>query len=372
VPHIERVTIHQRAIPLKRPFVTAVRTAYEVNALLVEVRDSDGRSGWGEAPTSWRVTGESIESVTAAVSGPLTEVVVGMSSADPEESSKAMERAVVGNPSARMALDCALYDLAARVAGVPLFRFLGASAADVRTDMTLSAVITDPEIDSLCRTAVEFTNSGFGTLKVKMGAGGNDVKALIEVRRAIGADVVLRVDANQAWARDDAVAKIRSFEDADIGVEYVEQPVGRDDIEGLAYVTSRVETPVMADESVWSRRELREVIRSRAADMINIKLAKCGGLREALGLLNMSRENDVDVVAGCMAESHVGIAAGAALASVIDSSARANVRPHDLDGGLLLTHSPVVGGVMYHGERVQLSEMPGTGIVGLAPNPDRG
>jgi L-alanine-DL-glutamate epimerase-like enolase superfamily enzyme len=367
VPRIERVTIHERTLPLKRPFVTAVRTAYAVNALIVEVRDSDGRSGWGEAPTSWRVTGESVESVTAAVLGPLKETVVGLSSADPEESSEAMGRAVVRNPSARMALDCALYDLAARAAGVPLFRFLGASAAEIRTDMTLSAVITDPEIDSLCRTAVEFANSGFGTLKVKTGAGGNDVKALIEVRRAVGADVRLRVDANQAWSRDDAVVIIRSFEDAGVGVEFVEQPVGRDDIDGLTYVTSRVETPIMADESVWTRRELREIIRSRAADMINIKLAKSGGLREALDLVNMSRENDVGIIAGCMAESHVGIAAAAALASAIDSSARANVRPHDLDGGLLLTHSPVEGGVTYDGDRVQLSEMPGTGIIGLAP-----
>jgi L-alanine-DL-glutamate epimerase-like enolase superfamily enzyme len=101
----------------------------------------------------------------------------------------------------------------------------------------------------------------------------------------------------------------------------------------------------MADESVWTRRELREIIRSRAAGMINIKLAKSGGLREALDLVNMSRENDVGIIAGCMAESHVGIAAAAALASAIDSSARADVRPHDLDGGLLLTHSPVEGGV---------------------------
>jgi L-alanine-DL-glutamate epimerase-like enolase superfamily enzyme len=123
----------------------------------------------------------------------------------------------------------------------------------------------------------------------------------------------------------------------------------------------------MADESVWTRRELREIIRSRAAGMINIKLAKSGGLREALDLVNMSRENDVGIIAGCMAESHVGIAAAAALASAIDSSARANVRPHDLDGGLLLTHSPVEGGVTYDGDRVHLSEMPGTGIVGLAP-----
>lgn len=366
VSRIDRVIIHNRTIALKRPFVTAVRTAHAIDVLIVEVQDSDGRSGWGEAPTSWRVTGESPESVAAAVMGPLKETLVGLSTEDPESLSVAMERAVVRNSSARMAVECALYDLAARVAGVPLFQYFGATAAEVRTDMTLSAIVADSEIDSLCRTASEFANAGFTTLKVKIGAGGDDVKALIALRQTVGTDVSLRVDANQAWSPQDAVRVIESFEDADVGVEFVEQPVSRDDVDGLAYVTSRVETPIMADEAVWTRRDLREIVQTHAIDMVNIKLAKSGGLREALEMVTLARESGVGVIAGCMAESHVGIAAAAALASVIDSSEHVGARPHDLDGGLLLTHSPVAEGARYDGERLLLSEMPGTGIVGLS------
>ena len=362
---IDRVTIHRRTIPLKRPFVTAVRTAYVVEALLVEVRDSDGRSGWGEAPTSWRVTGESIESVTAAVLGPFRESIEGLSTADPEVSSVALERAVVRNSSARMALDCALYDLAAQAAGVPLFKYLGGNAAEVRTDMTLSAAITAAEIEALLSTAVEHANAGFGTLKIKVGAGGDDLKILIEVRNAVGVDVRLRVDANQGWSPQQAVQIIGSLEDAGVGVEMIEQPVGRDDIDGLAFVTARVQTPIMADEAVWTRRDLREIIRSHSADMINIKLAKTGGLREALELASVARENDMGAVIGCMSESHVGIAAAAALASAIDGESRGELRPHDLDGGLWLTQSPVDGGVAYEGDRVLLAETSGTGIIGL-------
>jgi L-alanine-DL-glutamate epimerase-like enolase superfamily enzyme len=365
VSRIERVIIHERMIPLKRPFVTAVRTALSIDVLIVEVQDGDGRSGWGEAPTSWRVTGESVESVTAAVKGPLTDTLVGLATEDPEALSVAMERVVIRNSSARMAVECALYDLAARVVGVPLFEYLGATAAEVRTDMTLSAIVADSEIDALCRTAGEFANAGFATLKLKTGAGGDDVKALIAVREAVGAEVRLRVDANQAWSREEAVRIITRFEDAGLGVEFVEQPVSRDDTDGLAYVTSRVQTPIMADEAVWTRRDLHDLVRSHAVDLVNIKLAKSGGLREALELAALARQSEVGVIAGCMAESHVGIAAAAALASVIDSSGRAGVRPHDLDGGLLVAHSPVEGGVRYEGECVLLSEMPGTGIVGL-------
>jgi L-Ala-D/L-Glu epimerase len=365
VPTIESVTIHRRSIPLRRPFVTAVRTAYVLNALLVEVRDSDGRSGWGEAPTSWRVTGESIEGVTAAILGPLSEAVIGASTDEPEVVSAALERAIVHNSSARMAIDCAMYDLAARVQQVPLFQYLGGRAPTVLTDMTLSAALTSSDLEELLRTAAEHVAAGFSTLKVKVGAGGDDVATLVEVRNAVGANVRLRVDANQGWTPEGAVLAITSLEDAGVDLEFVEQPVHRDDIEGLAFVTGHVATPIVADESVWTRRDLREILRSHAADMVNIKLAKTGGLREARALASMAREHGIDVMVGCMSEGYVGIAAAAALASALDHGAPEGRKSHDLDGGPWLTESAVRGGVAYDGERVVLEAAPGTGIVGV-------
>jgi L-alanine-DL-glutamate epimerase-like enolase superfamily enzyme len=351
---------------LKRPFVTAIRSAFSIESLLVEVRDADGRSGWGEAPVSWRVTGESAESVTAALLGPLMEVVIGRSSGEPDVVSGDLERSVARNSSARSALDCALYDLAARGADLPLFQYLGGTAREVRTDLTLSAVIDEVEIGPLCRTALEFVNNGLHTLKIKVGAGGDDVATVIAVREAVGQGVGLRLDANQGWTPEAAVRIISALEDAGVGLELVEQPVNREDIEGLASVTSQVATPIMADESVWTIRDLREVIRLRAADMVNIKLAKAGGLREGLRLAKLARENDVVAIVGCMAESHVGIAAAAALASAMGSGARSDSVAHDLDGGMLLAHNPIEGGVNYEGDRVRLSGLAGTGISGLS------
>jgi L-alanine-DL-glutamate epimerase-like enolase superfamily enzyme len=158
---------------------------------------------------------------------------------------------------------------------------------------------------------------------------------------------------------------ITSLEDAGVGLEFVEQPVYRDDIDGLAFVTSHVQTPIVADESVWTCRDLRQLIRSHAADMVNIKLAKTGGLREALALASIAREHGVGVFVGCMSEGHVGVAAAAALASMVDNDAEGQRRTHDLDGGLWLTQSPVAGGVAYEGERVVLDDASGTGILGL-------
>ena len=372
---IEHIAIHRRSIPLLRPFVTAVRTVDAVEGLLVEVRDSDGRRGWGEAPTSWRVTGESVEGVTAAVTGPLRDALLSRTCDDPEGASEALEDATVRNSSARMALDCAVYDLAAQGRGVTVAEYLGGVETpqrghevrhEVRTDVTLSAVREDREEDDLVRTATQFAREGFDTLKIKVGAGGDDVRAVLRVRRAVGPGVTIRIDANQAWTPQRALEVIGTLEDAHAGVAVVEQPVHRDDLDALAFVTRNCQTPIMADESLWTRRDLREVLRERAVDMINIKLAKTGGLREALALFHAAHDAGMGVIIGCMAETHVGIAAAAALAAVVDLTGPHPTLAHDLDGGLLLTRSPVRGGVRYEGARIELSTAPGLGIAGLA------
>jgi len=361
VARIERVTIHELTVPLTRPFVTAVRSAYAVDALLVQVHDSDGRSGWGEAPTSWRVTGESTASVTAAISGPLSEAVMGTPSDEPGSASEALERALVRNSSAKMAIECAIYDLAARVADVPLFHYLGGHSPQVRSDMTLSIGPSN----ELVNMARQHVTAGFTTLKVKVGRRDDDVRTLREVRDAVGPTVKVRADANQGWSPQEAVRIISALEDADVDLEFVEQPVDRDDLDGLAFVTAHVQTPIMADESVWTSRDLREIVRIHAADMINIKLAKTGGLRNALALASLATANEVDVIIGCMSESHVGIAAAAALASALDAGGD-GYRYHDLDGGLWLTRSPVRGGITYDCDHVVLAHDVGTGITGLA------
>jgi L-alanine-DL-glutamate epimerase-like enolase superfamily enzyme len=366
---VESLTVHHRRIALVRPFVTAVRSATAIDVVLVEARDSDGRSGWGEAPTSWRVTGESHQSVTAAVEGPLTEAAMGQQVDDPAGNSALLARSLVRNSAARMAVDCALYDLAAQASGVPLLRYLGGLDSHVRTDMTLSAGLQGQDGEALVATAVEHHNAGFGTLKVKVGAGGDDFSALRRVRAEVGADVHLRVDANQGWSAEQAISVISAWEDAGLGIEMVEQPVAMDDLDALQLVTRNVQTPILADEAVWTMRDLTEVIRLRAADMINIKLAKTGGLREALRMAELARQNGVTVVIGCMMESHVGISAAASLACALESTqAATRGGAHDLDAGLWLKGSPITGGAAYEGDVVRLPDVAGLGISGLAAN----
>lgn len=359
---VSTIHVHRLSTPLVRPFVTAARRADVLESVVVEMRDSDGRAGWGEAPTSWRVTGESAAGAVAAIEQALAPAVLGMRIDDPAAISRALRRAVIGNSSARMAVDCAAYDLAAQAAEKPLWRYLGAAAGEVLTDMTLSV---ESDTETLVRRARESVSAGFTTLKVKVGPRGPRADQLLAVRTAIGDDVGLRVDANQAWSVRQARDAIAAFCDHGVGLEFVEQPVHRDDIAGLVEVATGAPVPVLADESVWTRRQLSEVLSVGRVAAVNIKLAKTGGIHEALKLAEAARAAGLGVIVGCMLESHIGISAGAAFAAALSNESGG--RPaHDLDGGCWLAGSPVDGGARYDGARLVLSERPGLGITGIA------
>jgi len=353
VPIIE-VRTHRLTAQLHTPFVTALRRTTHVESLIVELIDEDGHVGLGEAPQIWQVTGDSIDGSRACVEGLLAPLVTG---SDPDEIvrlSRAVENAVRGNQAAKTAVDCALHDLAARRRGIPLVRALGGAALRVPTDVTLSA----GEVDGLREAAATRVKEGFSTLKLKVGAdAAGDLARIHAVREAAGPGVTIRLDANQGWTAREAVRIIHGLEDARLGIEFVEQPVPHWDLDGLAWVSDRVETPIMADESVSSVRDLVEVIRRRAADLVNVKLAKCGGLTNARTLLELARAHGLGTVVGSMMEGPVGIGAAASLVAAYPTTAVS-----DLDAAWWLATSPVTGGIRYEGSDVVLPDGPGLGV----------
>lgn len=349
--------------PLVRPFITAVRRTDHLDVVLVEVTDADGRHGYGEAATSWRVTGESPQSVAAAVAGPLAEVVLARR-ADDTGIAADIARSVWGNSAARSAVECAVADLAAQQRGVSLIADLSLTPAvhtssrppRIRTDMTLSA----GEPSALAALSEEHVTAGFGCLKIKASAAHDTVAGLRAVRAAVGPEITLRVDANQAWDAETAIRIIRAAEDAGLGVELVEQPVTAHDLDALAAVTDAVDTPIMADESVRTARDVRRISDRGAADLVNIKLAKTGGLAEALAAAEAARTAGLGLVIGCMMESHVGVSAAAHLAAAVAPDV-----VHDLDAAFWLQSSPVTGGVTLTGDALDLGIELGIGITGL-------
>lgn len=350
---IETVRCHPVSVPLHTPFVTALRRATAVESLLVEIVDSDGVRGFGEAPQVWAVTGDSLAGSAACVDGPLAGILVGGEAADLHDTCRRVRAGAVGNRSAKAAVDIALHDLVARRLGVPLPVLLGGPRRRVVTDVTVPAGSTADVTDAAGARATD----GFGALKLKVGTdAATDAAQVLAVRHAVGPDVAIRLDANQAWTPRESVRVIGRLEDAGADVEFVEQPVRAADIAGLAWVTDRVQTPIMADEAVFGIRDLLRVIERRAADLVNVKLAKAGGLIPARTLLELAEAHDMGTMVGSMMETHVGVGAAASLAAGIGTTV-----VNDLDAAWW-SASPIDGGLRYDGATVVLPDAPGLGV----------
>ena len=361
------VTCARLSVPLHTPFVTALRRTTTTDTVVVRVTDSDGATGWGEAPQVWQVTGESLAGATACLEQMLAPVVLDRDVDDWSEVLAGIQSAVARNFGAKAALDTAVRDLVARRAGLTLPAFLrtggagpatgtgdDAYPAALRTDVTLSA----GSAADLAAAAVQRVADGFSTLKMKVGTdAATDVARVRAVREAVGPDVTIRLDANQGWTPDEAVTVIRALERADLGVELVEQPVRGEDVEGLAAVRSRVGLPVMADEALYSLVDLDRIIRLEAADLVNVKLAKCGSLGVALEQLRRATEAGLGTMVGSMMETAIGVGAVAAVAAAHPTSV-----VDDLDAAWWAAASPVVGGVEYDGDRLVLSSSVGSGV----------
>jgi len=308
---IERVETERLSLPLHSPFATARRQATTADSVIVRVTDSEGRVGLGEAPQNWPVLGVSVAGSTACLEGPLREAVLGRST-DPRETWPVIDRTVAGNGPAKGALDSALHDLAGRPA--------------LRVPTLVTVPVGEP--DQVAETARTRVAEGFRTLKLKVGTDvTTDVARVRACREGAGPDVALRVDANTGWDCFEAVRVICALEDAGLDVELVEQPVGRHDLAGMAHVRRHVATPVMADESVFDLDDLVELVRHEAADLVNLKVSKAGGVTPALELAAVARAHGLGVSVGCMVESAVGVSA----AALVAERAGCDVVP-DLDG----------------------------------------
>ena len=351
---IERVEAEALSLPLHTPFVTALRRATTAESVVVRVTDSDGRVGLGEAPQNWQVLGSSVAGSVACLEGPLRDAVLGRSS-DPVETWPLIDRAVAGNGAAKAALDCALHDLTGQGVLTNRRELVGDDQPQA-TGVALPTVVTLPvgEPHEIAEAARARVAEGFRTLKLKVGTdAATDVARVRAAREGAGPDVELRVDANTGWDCFEAVRVIRALEDAGVGVQLVEQPVGRRDLRGLAHVRRHVDTPVMADESVFDLEDLVELVRHDAVDLVNIKIAKAGGLTPALELARIARAHELGVSVGCMLESAVGVSAAATLAAQVDC----DVAP-DLDGAWWLAPgAPYAELVAYADGQVVLGRM---------------
>lgn len=345
------------SIPLRKPFKTALRTLEHLRSVIVAIDTDTGAIGWGEAPPTGAVTGDSLGGIRGAIHEFIAPRLKGCDVNRLDETLDVLDGACVRNTSAKAAVDIALHDLFGKLHGVPLHRLFGGRRPRIESDLTIS--VNSPE--EMARDAREAVGRGFRILKSKVGKDpALDIARIRAVREAVGPDVVLRLDANQGWTPREAIAIMRTLEEAKLGIELVEQPVAAHDLEGLREVRRAIATPVMADESVFSGFDAERLIALGAADFLNIKLMKSGGLRGALRICALAELHGLPCFMGCMMESRLAVTAAAHLAC-----GRGIITRYDLDSPMLCACDPVRGGVTIDGPWLTVPEAPGLGIEGI-------
>jgi L-alanine-DL-glutamate epimerase-like enolase superfamily enzyme len=323
-------------LELAETFVISRSAVDTEDVVVVELRHS-GVSGFGEGQPADRYD-ESVDSAMAYV-----ERHAHLVGDDPFALEGVMERLPAHEFAARAAIDAALHDLQGKLLGQPVWRLLGLQRGGPPTSWTVW--LGDP--DDMGRRA-ETALDRFRRLKLKLGGGdGLDVERVRAVHGVAG-DLPLQVDVNEAWSLEEALEALPQL--AELGVEYCEQPLPAGDDGGPA-LKKRSPIPIYVDEDCHTLGDVAGC--AERAHGINVKLAKSGGVREAVRMVHAARALGLGCMLGCMLESGLGISAGAQIASLFDHV--------DLDGNLLLGHDPWPGVPFVAG--VQLPpEEPGLGV----------
>ena len=356
---ITEVRLGKISVPLRVPFKTALRSVNSVEDIIVEIHTDTGAVGYGEAPPTGVITGDTTGAIVGAIRDHIAKSIIGRDVDDFEDVLQVVQSCIVHNTSAKAAVDMALWDLYGQRYKIPVYKLMGGARKSIVTDITIS--VNDPE--EMARDAVDAIRRGYDCLKVKVGANPElDVERLSAVRQAVGSGVCIRIDANQAWQPKQAVRILNQMQERGLDIEFVEQPVKARDFEGLKYVTQRSYVPVLADESVFSPEDALTIMQMGAADLVNIKLMKCGGLYNALKIASAAEVYGVECMIGCMLEAKISVNAAVELAC-----AKKIITKIDLDGPVLCSEDPILGGAVFDEKVITVSDAPGLGIRGIEP-----
>lgn len=334
--HAEIVTVHT-----KHPFIIARGGQSEYRVVWVRLVDRDGAEGWGEASPS-RFYGETADSVMVALHR-LAPLLAQADAWSIEAIERELERALRWNASARCAVSAALHDLLGKRVGVPVWKLWGLDAkAAPLSSFTIGIAPDEATLRARVREAAHLP-----ILKIKLGSSWD--REVLRIVREEAPNAILRVDANCAWTAKQALGMLDVLNA--VGVDMLEQPLPPDDLEGIKFVRDRANIPVIVDESCLIAADIPKL--EGYVDGINIKLAKCGSLREAVRMIAVARAHGLRVMCGCMVETSLGIAAAAQFAPLLDDA--------DLDGAALLSDDPFCGPGFVDG-RVEMGSGAGLGV----------
>jgi L-alanine-DL-glutamate epimerase-like enolase superfamily enzyme len=347
---ITYVDIYRFSIPMG-PFTIATGTMDHAQNVFIRVHTDAGFYGVGECSAFPMIVGET-QDTCLVMAREFARLWKGRDALDIPGRLQQLHDFTAGNSTIKSAFDMALYDIAAKNAGLPLYQFLGGSRRKVETDITIG--IASPEI--MAQKALDFKQSGSTILKVKLGKDAkSDVERIKQIRKAVGEGMKIRVDANQGWNFDDAVFALQSIEA--YGIEFCEQPMRTWYDDRLPELKKLSPVKIMADESVYNHHDARKQINSNSCDYINIKFSKSGGIFEAKRIHDLAAAKGIACMMGGMLESRIGLSA-----KLHFVYASPNIKFYDMDT-CMLGHlaDPCKGGVTYDGYLLNIDDTPGIG-----------
>ncbi|ARF17422.1 mandelate racemase/muconate lactonizing enzyme family protein [Sporosarcina ureae] len=349
---ITEIEIFAIRLPLHEPFVISYASYDDMPSIIVKLTTDTGYVGYGEAVADDHVTGESWEGTFAVLRHTLAPILLGENPSRFGKIHEMMDQAIYGVPTAKAALDMACFDAVGKAYGIPAYNLLGGRYHE-KFPITHVLSIASPE--RMAQEAADRVASGYGSLKMKVGTNAaEDVERIQAVRERVGKKIAIRVDVNQGWVNSATTLQaMKQLESCDL--DWLEQPVKADDIDAMVEIKSKIATPLMVDEGLRGVREMREIIAKRAADKVNIKLMKCGGMYPAMKLAHMAEMAGIECQVGSMVESSIGSAAGFHVAF-----SQKSMTSVELTGPLKFSKD--VGNLHYDVPFIELNEKPGLGI----------
>jgi L-alanine-DL-glutamate epimerase-like enolase superfamily enzyme len=349
ITSIQLFAIH---LPLKDPFIVSYQSYTHMPSIIVKVTTEEGIVGYGEGVPDEHVTGETWEGTYNVLKNTLGPVLIGQNPMEMERVHEVMNKAIYGAPTAKAAIDIACFDIIGKKLQQPVYQLIGGRYHE---EFPITHVLSIADPDEMAEEAARMMEKGYQSFKMKVGTKvSRDVERIKAVRSQVGDDIAIRVDVNQGWVNSSttitAVEQLRNY-----GLDWLEQPVSADDIDGMAEIKAKTTIPLMIDEGLKGTREMREIIQKRAADKVNIKLMKCGGIYPAVKLAHQAELAGIECQIGSMVESSVGSAAGYHVAF-----SKKIITSVELTGPLKFSKD--VGNLAYEIPFIRLPEKPGLGI----------
>lgn len=350
---IVAAALSRAAIPFRRPFVISSGAMTHAVSVFVALRAEDGTVGYGETTCQTPYTGATEEGLTAALEQWLLPAVIGLEATGVQAVHAAMDRALRGNDLAKAAIDIALFDLAGKLLGAPVSELLGGR---VRESVPLGWSIGLGSREGMVAEAVTWAERGLA-VKVKIGGDPDEDLATVRaVRAAIGPDVALRVDANAAWPRATARSVLPRLEECDL--QLIEQPVAAHDLAGMASLRAVLRTPILADESQHTPHDTLRLLETGAADAVNTKIVKPGGLWPSRQIAAIAQVGGLRAMVGSMPEMGLATAAGLHFAAACPIA----VYPAELIGPLMLVADVLDEPLALRDGALEVPRGPGLGV----------